>query len=189
MSNLVNLIVKYLEAVLSPILFWFVVLIVSIILFFMPENYSNYLDLTDMIDNYKSWISLFLIVSLTVVSFKVIIFIFNLIKNFEIIDTENLNDEEKAILFFLYRISDDWVNLNSEHPSVKSLKNRFFIEHAPSLIITSSKFQLFQLTKKGKKEIKKRKELFKTLNEEKILYFINNEISDKVYKKHIPQSF
>lgn len=79
----------------------------------------------------------------------------NAFKNFQTLQTTDLNDEERAVLCFYIKNQYQGASLNEKHPVIARLKNRNFIQipHSPIFFIGGDDFEYFVLTKAAKKKL------------------------------------
>lgn len=163
------------------------------LLLFLPADYLTLLDLLDFVLKYKSSIAIIAIMSLVCL---VTHFFCNLkepclaVQNSFPLNTNNLSDEERAILVLFIRIQCQNAHLDYDHPAVVGLKSKGFIIFSPSPIyfISDDKYMWFSLTNRGKKTLKSKRikeKLSGNLDDNRIIEFVNS-ISDKKYSIHVP---
>lgn len=184
---------RYIEKLLSPYQFWAVLTIVSTCLLLLPNEYANSLGLVDFITSNKGFISLILIVSAAILVVKVSGFLVRWASSRKPVNTENLTDEEKAILMFFYQNHFESFRAKREYPAIRSLIARGFISEILSFIIVAGNpYEGFELTPSGKRKLNSQKFIdeisapFPT--NQHILNFINS-ISEKTYSTHSPHQF
>lgn len=192
-ESVVNKIFNYIEKILSPYQFWLTILLVSAILLWLPPSFQADLGLNEIISSIKGYLSIIVLISLIVLIIKILSFVFNGLKNYESVDGSFLNSEEKAILCFFVNNQLQGANLIEKHPSVVSLQRRKFITipKSPAFFAGGSEFDYFVLTKLGKKKLTSngfQNEIFKDINQDRVLKFINS-ISREQYSTYKPESF
>ncbi len=191
MEKLLEKIFGYIEKALSPSQLWFIIAVITGGLFFLPENLKMYFGVFDIVEIYKGYIAIVFLFSTIVLIVQFITFVLRALKKIEIINGKNLNDEEKAILFFFITNQYQNVSLDAKYPAIVSLKNRNFIKINYSFVIYAGKsnHEICVLTKSGKKKIQSTKfqqQFLKGLDNDKVLNFVNS-ISDQNYSSHTPQ--
>lgn len=193
MSSFLERLFWYFEKVLSPYQVWMATFIISGTILFIPNDWKSHLDIIEIYNNYKGYISIIFLGSGIVLLIKGVDSIFIQLKEYKRIDAKNLTDEEKAVLCFFVSNQYQGASLDETHPAIISLRRRNFILTPPSpiTIIGGDNYEYFILTRNGEKKLRSksfRARIFDGMNQNNILLFINS-ISKREYSLHNPKNF
>ena len=183
----------YVEKVISPYQFWLITLILTGALSFLPSELLEKLSLEHIASSYRGWLVIVFLTATLVILFKGISLLIGAFVSSEKVNSSNLNDEEKALLFFFIKNQFQEVNLNTNHPSVIGLINRKFITRACSPVYfdrpSNLNFEAFIITVAGRKKLSShdlQHSILSELKEDKVLTFVNS-ISKSPYYNYEPQ--
>lgn len=184
----------YVEKVISPYQFWLITLVITGALAFLPNELLDKLSVQAIASSYRGWLVIIFSIAVLVMILKGATYLISTICSFERVDASNLNDEEKALLFFFVKNQFQEVSLHRDHPSVISLRNCKFITHSysPIYVVTAGNVHFDDLipTEAARKKLSShrfQRKILSGLDEDKVLSFVNH-ISQQEYSRHSTQT-